>query len=54
MIALQAFLHDDEGLETVEYAIIAGLIVSALVVLMIAIGDWVEGRYNEVKTELGV
>ncbi|MHC5212391.1 MAG: Flp family type IVb pilin [Planctomycetota bacterium] len=53
MTALQGFLTDERGLETVEYAIIAGLIVGALVLIMVAIGDWVSERYETMQTELG-
>ena len=38
MNAVRRFLRDDRGLETIEYAIIAGLIVSGLVAIVVAIG----------------
>jgi Flp pilus assembly pilin Flp len=53
MNAVKRFLSDDKGLETVEYAIIAGLIVSGLVAIIIAIGGWVKGQFNNLKTDLG-
>jgi Flp pilus assembly pilin Flp len=40
------FLSDERGLETVEYAIIAGLVVSGLVAVIVAIGEWTKGRYT--------
>ncbi len=49
----QRFLSDDRGLETVEYAIIAGLIVTGLVAIIVAIGTWVKGVFTSVKTEVG-
>ena len=47
------FLNDDRGLETVEYAIIAGLIVGACVVAVIALGQWVQSAYHDFQNEIG-
>jgi len=47
------FLADDRGLETVEYAIIAGMIVTGLIAVIAAIGVWVKGEFNSLKTEVG-
>jgi len=47
------FLQDDRGLETVEYAIIGGLIVGACVVAVIALGQWVQSTYGDFKNEIG-
>jgi Flp pilus assembly pilin Flp len=47
------FLSDESGIETVEWAIIVGLIVGAMVTVMIQVGDWVEGQYTNLKSELG-
>ena len=49
----QRFMMDDRGLETVEYAIIAGLIVTGLVAIIVAIGVWVKGKFNSLKTDIG-
>ena len=48
-----AFLIDERGLETVEYAIIAGLIVASAVLVITAIGGWVRGTFTSFQTELG-
>jgi len=53
MKAVRRFLQDDRGLETVEYAIIAGLIVSGLVAIVVAIGTWVKGRFQTLQSDLG-
>ena len=53
MNTLQHFLADDRGLETVEYAIITGLIVTGLVAVVAAIGTWIKGKFDGVKTEVG-
>jgi Flp pilus assembly pilin Flp len=50
---LKRFLSDDQGLETVEYAIISGLIVAGLITVVVAIGTWVKGTFTSLKTDLG-
>jgi Flp pilus assembly pilin Flp len=50
---LKRFAADDRGLETVEYAIIAGLIVAGLITVVVAIGTWVKGKFSDLKTDLG-
>ncbi|MHC5211729.1 MAG: Flp family type IVb pilin [Planctomycetota bacterium] len=52
MNAVKRFLSDDQGLETVEYAIIAGLIVSGLVAIIIALGGWVKTQFSNLQTDL--
>jgi Flp pilus assembly pilin Flp len=53
MNLIKKLLSDDKGLETVEYAIIVGLIVGGLVVLIAAIGAWVKTQFANLKTDLG-
>jgi Flp pilus assembly pilin Flp len=43
----------DEGLETVEYAIITGLIVAATIVAIAAIGAWVLAQFQGLQAALG-
>ena len=50
---LKRFFADDRGLETVEYAIIAGMIVAGLIAVVVAIGTWVKGKFSALKTDLG-
>lgn len=52
MDKLMKFFKDEEGLETVEYAIILGLIVAGTIVLVVAIGQWVENQFSAVNNEL--
>jgi pilus assembly protein Flp/PilA len=49
---IKSFLSDEKGLETVEYAIIAGLIVIALIALMTAIGTKVKNRFQALNDAL--
>ena len=52
MSILKRFLSDERGLETVEYAIIAGLIVSGLVAIIVAIGGWVKNQFSNLQKDL--
>jgi Flp pilus assembly pilin Flp len=51
---LKRFIRDEQGLETVEYAIILGLIVVATIGLVAALGGWVHDRFQAITDELGV
>jgi pilus assembly protein Flp/PilA len=50
---LNRFVKDERGLETIEYAIVAGLIVAGVVAIVAAIGVWVHGKWGTLKSELG-
>ena len=52
MNQVKSFLADEQGLETVEYAIIVGLIVAGLVTVITAIGAWVKLQFDTLKTDL--
>lgn len=52
MVPLKRFMSDEHGLETVEYAIIAGLIVSGLVAIIVAIGGWVKNQFSNLQKDL--
>ena len=52
MTFMKRFLSDEQGLETVEYAIIAGLIVSGLVAIIVAIGGWVKNSFSNLQKSL--
>jgi Flp pilus assembly pilin Flp len=52
MSNLKRFWNDEQGLETVEYAIIVGLIVAGVIATIAAIGVWVKGRFDVLDAEL--
>jgi len=52
MEMLKRFIKDERGLETVEYAIILGLIVGATIMLVIALGNWVALQFTNVGSKL--
>ena len=49
---LKRFLRDESGLETVEYAIIIGLIVSGTIAFIAGIGAWVNLQFDNLNTDL--
>lgn len=53
MKAVERFVKDERGLETVEYAIILGLIVAGTIALVIAIGNWVHDKFNQTANAIG-
>ena len=46
------FIKDEDGLETVEYAIILGLIVGGVILLVATLGTWVKAQFQSVVTEV--
>ena len=53
MKQLIAFLKDEDGLETVEYAIILGLIVAGTITLIVNLGLWVNRQFTPVNGAVG-
>jgi Flp pilus assembly pilin Flp len=49
---LKRCFDDEKGLETVEYAIIAGLIVVGVIATVASIGAWVNTKFNDLLTAL--
>ncbi len=47
------FLKLEKGLETVEYAIITGLIVAGTITVIAAIGVWVLNTFTTVQGAIG-
>ena len=51
--ALKRFMKDEQGLETVEYAIITGLIVAATITAIGVLGGWVTTQFDTVNDSVG-
>jgi Flp pilus assembly pilin Flp len=49
---MRRFLKDEKGLETVEYAIILGIIVVATIGFITTIGLWVQTQFSGLATNL--
>jgi Flp pilus assembly pilin Flp len=47
------FLKNEEGLETVEYAIITGLIVAGTITAIVTLGGWVNDQFTTVNANVG-
>ncbi len=52
METIKRFITDERGLETVEYAIIAGLIVVGVIATVVSIGGWVATQFTALDTAL--
>jgi Flp pilus assembly pilin Flp len=52
MSLIKSFIRDEKGLETVEYAIIAGLIVVGTIATVAWIGSWVLGQFIGLQNDL--
>lgn len=49
---VKAFIGDEDGLETIEYAIMAGLIVAGVLVTIASISLWISARFERLKAIL--
>ena len=49
MKLVKRFLKDEQGLETVEWAVLAALIVAALVTAITGLGSNVLAKFNDLK-----
>ena len=52
LLKCKNFVADEKGLETVEYGIIAGLIVAATIGFIVTIGEWVAGSFEKLAGDL--
>jgi len=50
---LKRFIKDEQGLETVEYAVITGLIVAATITAIGILGGWVTTQFETVNSNVG-
>ncbi len=49
---LNSFFSDERGTETVEWGLMAGLIVGGLVLTVAAIGLWVKTKFQDLESDL--
>ncbi len=52
MSECRSLLLDERGTETVEWGMIAGMIVGGLVLTVLAISVWLIARFDELRDEL--
>ncbi len=48
----QRFLHDESGPELVEWAVVTVVLLSATVLILVAIGDALQGRFLSILCDL--
>ena len=49
MALLKRFIRDERGLETVEWAVVAAIIVSGLILIISTLGGNVENKFNKLE-----
>jgi Flp pilus assembly pilin Flp len=49
---VKQFIQQENGLETVEYAIVASIIVVSIIAAIVGIGMWVSGRFEILERNL--
>ena len=52
MELIKRLWKEEEGQGLVEYAILIGIIVVGVVAVVLAIGTWVQGRFDTLNEEL--
>lgn len=52
MSKCRTLLLDERGTETVEWGMIAGIIVGGLVLSVLAVGVWLNARFDDLRDEL--
>ena len=50
---LLSFIKEEQGTETVEWAIMIGLIAVASIAVILGIGNWVNQKFTSLQTGLG-
>jgi Flp pilus assembly pilin Flp len=53
MAVRKTICSDERGLETIEYAIVAGFIVIGVITAITAVGVWLASKWTSVKTAMG-
>ncbi len=48
MEKLKRFMKDDEGLESVEYAVVGALIILAIIVAVTALGNGIAATFDSI------
>lgn len=45
-LSIRTFISNEDGLETVEYAVMTSLVLAAMIVSFVALGVAIRGRFN--------
>lgn len=46
------FLREEEGASLIEYSILIGLITALVIAIIVVVGTWVQGAWNNLNTAL--
>jgi Flp pilus assembly pilin Flp len=50
---LKSILSDERGLETVEYAIMGGLVIVAIIAAIVLLRTAIANKFNQITTAIG-
>jgi Flp pilus assembly pilin Flp len=53
MRQLAGLLAEQDGLETVEYAVVGGVLFTGAIAIIAAVALWVESRFEGLQSTLG-
>jgi Flp pilus assembly pilin Flp len=48
---IKTFCDDERGLETVEWAIVIGVVTGAMLVVLAGLGGWVDQQYGDLQAK---
>jgi pilus assembly protein Flp/PilA len=53
LISLAKFKNDENGAALIEYTVLLGILVVAVITTIIAVGTWVNGKWTALNTAIG-
>lgn len=52
--AARKFAKDEKGAAMIEYSVLIGIITAGVIAIVILVGGWVTGEWEELETALGL
>jgi pilus assembly protein Flp/PilA len=49
---LKQLVKDEEGAALIEYTVLLGILVVAVIVTIVAVGNWVNGKWTALQVQL--
>jgi pilus assembly protein Flp/PilA len=49
---LKQLVKDEEGAALIEYTVLLGILVVAVIATIVAVGTWVNGKWTALQTQL--
>jgi pilus assembly protein Flp/PilA len=50
--SVRRFGKDEDGAALIEYTVLLGILVVAVITLIIAVGNWVNGKWHALQSQL--